>query len=153
MRYVPLSTIKIHPDRQRQHFDPERLADLQSSIERLGLIQPLVIAEDGTLVAGERRLKSIETLQMLGSVLLFNGELIPDGTVPAILPNENHQLAMFEIELEENIKRHDLTWQEHSAALAKLNQLRSLQALEAGTIPPTVADLALEIEGRNDGAY
>ncbi len=153
MRYIPLAEIHIAPDRQRQFFDPDRLADLQDSISRLGLIQPLVVAADGTLIAGERRLKCLQNLQVLGDVIYHNGALVPDGFAPAVLPNELSPTALFEIELEENIKRHDLSWQEHAAAIAKLARLRELQAAQQGIPAPTAADLADELEGRRDGAY
>ncbi len=152
MRFLPLTSITISPDRQRQEFDPDRLADLQDSISRLGLIQPIVVTEAGVLVAGERRLKCIANMEMLGDLLIFNGEAVPPGHVPAVLPSQISPTALFEIELEENIKRHDLTWQEHSAAVAKLAKLRQTQAAETGT-RATVADLAEELEGRRDGAY
>lgn len=153
MRLIPLASITIPPDRQRQLFDPERLADLQDSISRLGLIQPLVVADDGTLIAGERRLKCLDNLHMFGEVVMFDGKLVPEGMVPAVLPSEAGPLAHFEIELEENIKRHDLTWQEHATALSRLNELRIRQAERDQTAPPTIADLAEEVEGRRDGAY
>lgn len=153
MRHIPFTQIRIAPDRQRQFFDPDRLADLQDSIARLGLIQPLVVAADGTLVAGERRFKCLQNLQMLGEVVKFSGEVVPDGCAPAVLPNEATATALFEIELEENIKRHDLTWQEHAAAVAKLARLRELQAAQQDLPAPTVADIAVELEGRRDGAY
>lgn len=153
MNYLPLSAIRISADRQRQFFDPDRLADLQDSISRLGLIQPIVVSPSGELIAGERRLKCLTNLHMLGEPVKFNGEVIPPDTVPAILPGEASLLAMFEIELEENLKRQDLSWQEHAAALARLAELRETQALLQDTAPPTVADLAEEVEGRRDGFY
>lgn len=153
MRHIPIDSIKIAPDRQRQFFDPDRLADLQDSISRLGLIQPIVVTDDGQLIAGERRLKAMVNLQMLGEPIRFNGQTVPDGCVPAISPSDAGPLTLFEIELEENIKRHDLSWQEHAAAVAKLAELRGKQAARDGLAVPTIADLSEEIEGRRDGAY
>jgi len=153
MRYRPLVSIQVSPDRQRQFFDPERLAELQSSIERIGLIQPLVVAEDGTLVAGERRLKSLSALHMLGCEVRFNGEVIPADTAPCLLPSEADAVMLFEIELEENIRRHDLTWQEQAEATRRLAEFRRQQATAQSQPLPTTADLSEEITGRRDGAY
>ena len=153
MRYLPLSAIRISPDRQRQFFDPERLASLQSSIERLGLLQPIIVTEDNQLVAGERRLKSLSALHMLDIPLMFNGQPIPPDTAPCVLPSESSLLALHEAELEENVQRHDLTWQEQAEAVRRLNELRREQAAIAQLPAPTVADLAEEVTGRRDGAY
>jgi DNA modification methylase len=72
-------------------------------------------------------------------------------------------LAAEEAELDENLRRKDLTWQEHAAAVEKLHKLRTAQkALQAqvdvslGQVPQraqTVADTTLELKGKSDGAY
>ncbi|QGH72944.1 MAG: adenine specific methyltransferase [Siphoviridae sp. ctdEk19] len=152
MRYLSLSSVQVRPDRQRQFFDPQSLADLQSSIERIGLIQPLVITAEGELVAGERRLKCLTNLAMLGHKLRFNGEELAAGLVPAVLPAEADALTYYEIELEENIQRQDLAWQEKAEAIRRLHELRGKQATRAGLIH-TVADTAEEVTGRRDGSY
>lgn len=153
MRLIPLSSITVPADRQRQEFDPERLSYLQNSIGRVGLIQPITVDAEGVLVAGERRLKAFRALDMIGTPIKFNGEVLPAGVIPAVLPNEISNVARFEIELEENIARHDLTWQEQAQALSQLKRLRELQAAQAQEPVPTVADLAQEIHGRRDGDY
>jgi len=63
-----------------------------------------------------------------------------------------------ECELDENLKRADLTWQEHAAAVARLHALRGEQKAVAAPFPlggtaQTVADTALELLGRSDGDY
>lgn len=153
MRYVRTNEIRIAPDRQRQEFNPDRLAYLQSSIERVGLFAPLIITEDGTLVAGERRLKAINALHMLGVRFWYDGQLVPVDTVPAILPSESDTIARFEIELEENIARENLTWQEQAQAVAKLKSLREQQALCTQQPMPTAADIAEEIRGSREGIH
>lgn len=152
MRYVRCNEITVAPDRQRQEFNPERLAYLQSSIENVGLLAPLIITEKGELVAGERRLKAINALHMLGVRFWYNGDLVPVDCVPAILPNESGPLALYEIELEENIARDNLTWQEQAQAVAKLKALREQQAVITAQPLPTAADLAEEIRGSREGS-
>ncbi len=59
---IELSRIKPNPFQPRKHFDEESLKELAESIERHGLIQPIVVmrAENGnfTLIAGERRYRA-----------------------------------------------------------------------------------------------
>lgn len=153
MRILPLTSIRVAPDRQRQYFDPDRLAELQESIGRLGLIQPIVVTANGQLVAGERRLKCVQNLDILDIPVRFNNAVVPAGCIPAVLPSEASDEALFEIELEENIKRQDISWQEQAQAVAKLQKLRMAQATATDSPPPTVADIAEEVEGRRDGAY
>lgn len=47
---------------QRHRRDLGDLSDLKASLSRVGLLHPVVIAPDGRLVAGERRLKAIREL-------------------------------------------------------------------------------------------
>ncbi|HOB21655.1 MAG: ParB/RepB/Spo0J family partition protein [Firmicutes bacterium] len=58
IRQVPIENIQPNPYQPRQEFDPEKLAELATSIKEHGIIQPLVARQEGTmytLVAGERR--------------------------------------------------------------------------------------------------
>jgi len=60
---VPVREIRPNPDQPRKYFDEEKLAELASSIQRYGLLQPIVIRQkpDGfELLAGERRLRAAQ---------------------------------------------------------------------------------------------
>lgn len=139
------------------------LQELADSIDAHGLIQPLVVRlvpEDPsswTLVCGERRLRAIrDHLLPLGGTLRFAGELLPEGCLPAVSMGELDPLAAEEAELEENIRRADLTWAEEAAATARLSALRAKQSALMGDTPPTAADLARELmpeetRGKSDG--
>jgi DNA modification methylase len=61
-------------------------------------------------------------------------------------------LDALEAEYEENVRRVDLTWQEHALATKKLHDLRSAQAASRGE-EQKISDTAKEIEGRSDGEY
>src|SRR5208282_121997 len=50
-----------------------------------------------------------------------------------------------EIELEENIRREDLSWPDRCRATSQLMELRKLQAEKTGRASPTVSDLAAEV--------
>ena len=159
---IPITKILISPDRQRQEFDPEALMELTSSIADRGLLHAPVLREtpEGlVLVAGERRLKAIQDLWALGQPLVYNLEIIPDGQVPYTTLGELTPLEAEEAELDENLKRRDLSWKELASAHERLHNLRCKQAelAETPNIMPkkewSISDTAEELTGRRDGAY
>lgn len=171
MHLIPVKAIKIKEGRQRQEFEPEALMELMESVETR-LLHPIVVRpaeNEGEyyLVAGERRMKVISDLRALGKPLVYSGKPVPDDLIPATLLEDLDELDAEEMELDENIRRQDLTWQEHAQALARLDSLRKKQyardneqaAKEAeakGEEPPepkkyTVADLAEETRGSREG--
>ena len=155
MQTIHESKIIITADRQRKEFEPRAMSELSEAIAARGLMHPIVLREtpEGfVLVAGERRWRAIRDMRMLGGQLKFNGETIPDGEIPYVTLGQLTPLQAEEAELEENLHRKDLTWQENAAAMAKLHSLRSRQAQAEGRVH-TVADTAMETKGRSDGGY
>ena len=155
MQLAKRSSIIIRPNRQRKEFDQDTLSGLEASIEKGQLLHAPVLREEGgqlILVAGETRIKAIDNIRLLGGSFRFNNQVIPDDMIPYVTLGQLSELEAEEAELEENIKRKDLTWQENAAAMAKLHSLRSRQAQAAGRVH-TVADTAMEVRGRSDGAY
>lgn len=162
---LALSEIVILDNRQRQEFDAQAMEDLRQSIEDRGLMHAPVMREvcgEFVLVAGERRLKAIQDLWALGGKLVYNNEVIPEGRVPFVTLGELSTLEAEEAELDENLKRKDLTWQEHAAAVQKLHSLRvrqrdavaiTHQNPETRPAPHTIADTAKEVKGRSDGGF
>lgn len=57
---MPIRDIAVHPQYRRQ--DLGKLRDLQQSIRKDGLIRPVPVTADGTLIAGERRLHACRNL-------------------------------------------------------------------------------------------
>ncbi len=148
MRAIKLSEISISPTRQRREAAPEALIDLANSIAKNGLLHPIVVRklENGyQLVAGERRLKAIETLWATGETLRYGEKQFMEGFVPANDLGDLDSIDAFEAELEENLRREDLSWQDRSAATSQLFELRRLQAEKASTESPTTGALAFEI--------
>ena len=152
--FIPVSDIVIRKNRQRREFNPADLNELRESIEALGLLQMPVCRREGdevVLVAGERRLRAVIDLYELGGVLTFGSSAAgakttaPYGTIPYNDIGELTELEAMEAELDENIKRSDLTWPERCAAIAQLSELRTGQAKLKGLPAPTSADLAREI--------
>lgn len=168
MRSVHISKINLTENRQRQEFDPEALQELKTSIEDRGLLHPIVLREQAGewfLVAGERRLRAIKEIYELGDQFTCNGTVFQEGAIPFVTLGELSVLEAEEAELDENLRRRDLTWQETADAHARLHALRTKQKEAATgpagaapgnilpTPPHTVADTAKEIHGRSDGAY
>ncbi len=65
---MDMSSITPDPNQPRKNFNPERLAELIASIEKYGIINPLVVEELGKgkfmLVDGERRYRAALELQL-----------------------------------------------------------------------------------------
>ena len=146
---IDADSIIIPENRQRRQFDPAKLQELITSIEKLGLLQPPVLRQSDnifTLVAGERRLRAMKEIWELGGSFHYQGLRTPHNQVPYTLLSDLGPLAAREAELDENIRREDLTWQERGAAEAALLSLRQDQAVAHGFTPiPTHTDLAEEL--------
>ena len=166
MPLIKIDLIQVRAERQRQEFDAEKMQELSDSIEARGLMHPPVlrkINDDWVLVAGERRLKAIRDLHTLGAQFNVGGVVVPEGYVPYTDIGSLSDLEAEECELDENLKRADLTWQEHATAVAKLHKLRALQRQEENLVSSslgepikfahTIADTAMEILGKSEGAY
>lgn len=110
MKLIP-STIQIRPNRQRKKLGD--LTSLQDSIRRVGLINPITVTREGAdyiLVAGERRLTSWK-------------EVKGDEPIEANLFEDLNTYDRERIELEENIKREDLTWQDRVSSIARIHEM------------------------------
>jgi hypothetical protein len=131
---APTNEIKVPEERVRKEFNKEKLAKLAESFTRFGQKQPGVCTrnDDGTivLVAGERRLRACQLAQ------------IP---YTFTLEDETDPLALLEIELEENLNRENLTWQEQVDGQEKLRTLRTEQRAKEGD-HYTLRDQAKETE-------
>lgn len=144
LRIIPLSAIRVADNRQRREFEPVSLLELAKSIETYGLFHALQIRKDNTLVTGERRLRAIkEHLLPMGKSFTYDGEMILPGHIPCIEVTSDDPLVLEAIELDENFRRRDLTWQEHAAAVKRLHDLRQAQLPpgEVQSIPATAAEV------------
>ena len=154
MKLIPLSEIKIAPNRQRRVFDAAKLHEFADGIQSQGLFHPIIlrVAPDGyTLVAGERRLRAITDIHALGGKFSHDGTPIPEGMIPYTTLGELTPLEAEEAELSENIHREDLSWQERAAAHARIKSFRDRVADSLGTPRPSIASIALEVRGSSEG--
>src|SRR5271166_4041727 len=144
MNLVQVDSITILQNRQRKSMEPEALMELANSIGAVGLIHPLVVrrSEDGNLVlvAGERRLRAIQTLWAMGGSFTHGGQYIHEPDVPCTNVADLPPLDAMEMELEENIRRTDLQWTERCEATSQLYELRRLQAEKRGQPTDQIAD-------------
>lgn len=145
MNYIMLSQLIIPENRQRREFPKAEMETLKNSIVSKGLMHPPVVQNDGqTLVAGERRTRAITELHQEGRRFECSGQLVEFGSIPVTLLGELTPFEIREAELEENVVRLDLTWQDKAAAIAALHQLRGEQKTQTGT-HQTFTDTAKEL--------
>jgi len=132
---VPLSSIYMDEERQRE--DLANIDELASSIERHGLIHPVLLKEEPggwyKLISGARRFHAHKKLAELSS---------PYDTIKAVLTadaitGEDEQI----LELVENAKRENISWQETARAVLKYHQLMKEKEPDWST-PDTAAGLA-----------
>jgi ParB family chromosome partitioning protein len=96
VRDLPLDSISPNPGQPRRSFDQAELQQLADSIATHGVLQPVIVIQDGVgyvLVAGERRWRA--------------AGLLGYRTIPAIVRTANEQ-EQLELALVENIQRSDL---------------------------------------------
>jgi site-specific DNA-methyltransferase (adenine-specific) len=127
MKIVPREHIIIL-ERQRKQTRPGAVNELKESIKKGVLLNAPVCVEDVPgrylLVAGETRLKAIDALAAEGAIFSYNRQPIAPGEVPIVLAELETTLQQKEAELDENIIRYELTWQERAQALADIHALR-----------------------------
>lgn len=143
MKLLKLSSIIVPENRQRKTFDNAKIKELAESIKNVGLLHPPVITftPDGQAIlrAGERRLRALETIK---EEYFCNGQLVAEGYTLCTLTAELDEIEVREVELDENIRRVDLTWQERAGAINQLAELRRLQNPEVskGEIAQEIAE-------------
>lgn len=126
LRVIPTSSILLN-ERQRKEIKPDHIHRLKLSILTKGLLHPIVlcaISDSPTLVAGECRLRAITELHEDGLQPTHQGLPIPRDTIPYVTVSELSEADIAEAELEENLLRAPLTWQEEVRAKALIHRLR-----------------------------
>ena len=105
---VEIDKVVRDENQPRKSFSEESLAELASSIKQHGILQPLVLIEEGekyVIIAGERRWRAAKMAGLL--------------KVPAIVRTEDSQNRL-ELSIIENAQREDLNPIELATAYAKL---------------------------------
>ena len=111
VKSVSITSIVPNPRQPRTRFTDEELAELADSIREHGVIQPLIVSDQGdgtyTLIAGERRLRAS---QMAGL------------TAVPVVTRQADDLELLELALIENIQREDLSPLEAAEAYKSLEE-------------------------------
>ncbi len=118
---VPVEQLVADPGQPRRHFDEEALVELADSIKQQGVLQPLLVREDGSLPDGRSRYVIIaggrrhRAAQIAGVV-----------TIPVIVHAETGGPELRILQLIENLQREDLDALEEAVAIRELMQLANL---------------------------
>jgi ParB family transcriptional regulator, chromosome partitioning protein len=121
VQLLPIEQVKPNPDQPRRDFDQEALLELAQSIERDGIIQPLLARKMGPgeyqIIAGERRWRAAGIAGLK--------------TVPVIVRTADDQQVL-ELAIIENIQREDLNPIELAVAFQRMATELSLSHEQIG---------------------
>ena len=139
---VDIYLLDTNMDQPRKSFDEDKLNELAGSIRRHGLVQPIIVRQNGaryTIVAGERRYRAARIAGL--------------ANVPIVVKDMADEDVM-EVALIENIQREDLNPIEEAAAIKFLMQQHDLTQEEVAErlskSRPAVAN-ALRLLGLPEG--
>ena len=94
---LSIDQIKVNPFQPRTNFEDEKIIELASSIDQLGIIQPITVRKTGfksfEIISGERRFRAVQSLKLQ--------------SIPAFIRIANDQQSL-EMALVENIQRENL---------------------------------------------
>lgn len=144
IEYLPVTSIRVL-ERARKDFDIAGLAKLSESLTTsIGMLHPILILSDNSLLTGERRLRAVSSLHDTGSTVNFAGNQIPFGTIPCIRVTDTFDALDYLISEEaENEARVGFTWQEQVALterIAKLKQLKLNQTSLQATLTENLSE-------------
>jgi DNA modification methylase len=149
MQLIDLTALRVG-DRQRT-IVPDNIRNLEESIASKGLLHaPVAVADaDGfRLIAGEHRMIAITNLHKAGREVRYNGDLVPDGRVPIVSLADLSPADLLETELEENVVRAEIPWQDRTRAIAAIHDLRK-EANPKQTFTATAKELAAKQGNRS----
>lgn len=95
--WLAVDSVKPNPNQPRREFDPVAMMELTQSIERDGIIQPIIVrritADEYQIIAGERRWRAAKTAGL--------------AKIP-VIPRTADDQQVLELAIVENIQREDL---------------------------------------------
>ena len=123
-----VATDSIWIDRENRQRKVITIDDLIPSVAKHGILQPILINADHKLMAGERRLTTALHLGLT--------------EVPVRFFENLSEIEQQLVELEENMRRRDLTWQETCLAVLSIDRLHKVEDPE-WTIDQTCVSVGL----------
>lgn len=116
---VPIDAVSPNPDQPRTNFKKEALEELAASIQKDGLLQPILVRPMGggkyQIIAGERRWQACKIVGLK--------------TVPVRIKDADDDLAL-ELALVENVQRSDLNPIEEAYGYRRMMERRNLTQSE-----------------------
>ncbi len=119
---IDVNLIDANHEQPRKNFDEEKLNELAHSIKTHGVIQPLIVRQEGgryRIIAGERRYRAARIAGL--------------SKVPVVL-REASERELLQMSIVENVQREDLNPIEEAEAIAMLIDRFSLRQEEAADI-------------------
>lgn len=149
MQLIPRNLIEIGPrQRAEDSVTVTSVAEMKQSILQRGLFHPPVVAQHEDkyiLVIGRRRLFALDQIAKEDKKIICNNVEVEPGQIPVtLLADYLDEVGRFEAELDENLHREDLNWQDRTRALAALHDLRWQQDPRQ-----TLTDTANELVEKN----
>ncbi len=122
LREVPVDALRPNPYQPRHELDETALGELAASIQSVGLLQPVVVREDGgdyQLIAGERRWRAIQRLGW--------------ARIPVVVRPADDQ-TLLTLALVENLQRDDLNPIEEAMGYERLSTEFALSVNEVARL-------------------
>lgn len=128
--WIEINKIVPNPYQPRREFDQDRLKELSDSIRQYGVLQPLVVSRQETmlenggvkveyeLIAGERRLRASKLANLT--------------QVPVVVRSGDDSRAKLELAIIENLQREDLNSVERAQSFQRLADEFKLTWAEVG---------------------
>lgn len=108
---IPISDVKVSRDRIREDLGPiDKLVD---SIKQYGQLQPIIVDENNELIDGMRRYTATAKAGITNILAMRRADV--------------DELLYRELELETNIQRKDMTWQERVRSIAEIDKIRRIK--------------------------
>ena len=137
MTNIELQAIDPSPFQRRQHFEEDKLKGLAASIQRDGLIEPIVVRPNGgryQLITGERRWRAIRDYTDME-------------TIAARIVNVN-DLQARRMSAAENLQREDLSAIETIEAIVEIVDAELMQDKEYAAMGDNPADRVKKLLGK-----
>ena len=138
---INLQDIEPSPYQRRRYFDEDKLKELAASIQREGLIEPIVVRPNSgryELIAGERRLRAIRDYTELGSI-----------QAQIVIASDLHARRT---SAAENLQREDLSAIEGIEAIVEIVDADLIQDKEYATMGKTPDSRLKTLLGKLDSA-
>jgi len=130
-REIDVSQLAPDPEQPRKYMDPDRLAELAASITRDGVLQALLVREEGMGRDGDMRYAIIAGGRRYAAIQLALAQALDEETrrrlarVPVVV-RDTEAAERRVLQLVENLQREELPPVEEARALKELMQLEDL---------------------------